>query len=182
VTLNFSIIDDLVRARLFDSKNRIMPSFVEPAVQQLVTAFGQASADDRSRFLASWHAEANPALAWFARKLAGRAVRARSEEDLVYGLTAIAILAEQSDPRDLVAGMALFYSSAERLGIEPSHLFRRVAQLGGKRAQDLFMGFLKRDSKQKEIEIFGFSAGLGPEGFDYIPLLPEYGGPTPFDG
>jgi hypothetical protein len=65
------------------------------------------------------------------------------------------------------------------LGEKPQALFSEASNMSAKPVMDLFVSFVLRPPDQRIIGKFGFSEGMGPEGFDYIPLLPEYGGPTP---
>lgn len=92
---------------------------------------------------------------------------------------AIALEAGTSDYRENLAVVALLHNSARKLSDAPEMLFKTAAQLTGPRGAELLLGFLQRAPEARSIETFGFREGEGPMGFDYIPLLPEYGGPSP---
>jgi hypothetical protein len=175
-------IDQLNQVRIFDYfKKRSMPEFVEPLVTELVSSF-DSSPEFRRRqlpFLVS--PVLSSVLGWYARKLAGRAVRENSRADLRNGLIAMAISVSKGDFRDAMAPLALLHHSALYLKEDPRVLFEAVSKMSTQSAVEIFEAFLSRPLTQKSIDVFGFSEGAGPHGFDYVPLLPEYGGPTPFN-
>ena len=160
-------------------KRRSMPDDFEPLVTELVTSFGAAPDDRRNELLARVSPEACFVLGWYARKLAGRAVREGSHPDLWNALVATAIRASKEDYRDVMSVMAILYNSAIRLDEDPRAPFTAAARTSTPAVVKLFEGFLNRPDDMKSISVFGFSEGVGPEGFDYLPLLPEYGGPDP---
>jgi hypothetical protein len=161
-------------------KKRSMPEFVEPLAAELVVWFGSSSELQRQQMLSNVSPRLCPVLGWYARKLAGRAVRDHSQDDLWNGLIAAAISASQEDFRDLMAPLALLHNSALLLRQDPVSLFEAAAKTSTIGVATFFRSFLDRSPEKKSISVFGFSEGKGPQGFDYIPLLPEYGGPTPF--
>jgi hypothetical protein len=110
-------------------------------------------------------------------------VRESSRTDLWNGLVA-KLIAAGVDFRDELPVMALLYNSAARLGENPGSLLEEVVKTfpAAESGRKLFEMFLKRPDELKSIHSFGYSEGQGPHGFDYIPLLPEYGGPTPLEG
>lgn len=183
MTLDWSdTLDQLNKVRIFDYfKNRSMPEFVEPLVTELVSAFDSSPELRRRQLLSMVSLELSSVLGWYARKLAGRAVRENSRTDLRNGLIAMAISVSNGDFREAMAPLALLYHSALLLKEDPKVLFETVSKMSTQSAVEIFEGFLNRPLGQKSIDIFGFSEGVGPHGFDYAPLLPEYGGPTPFN-
>jgi hypothetical protein len=171
----------LSKVTIFDYfKNRSMPAFVEPLVDELVSSFASSSPVERRKLLTSVSPELSSVLGWYARKLAGRAVRDRSTFDLKNAMAALALVASRADFRDAMAPLALLNNSALLLGEDPRSLFDAASKMSTQPAADLFRAFQSRPSDQKSIGAFGFSEGVGPHGFDYVPLLAEYGGPTPF--
>jgi hypothetical protein len=158
-----------------------MPDFVEPLVSDLVTSFSTYSESERSDLSSVISPETSFVLGWYARKLAGRSVRESSRADLWNALMALAISASNGDARDILAPLALVYSSALRLGENPEALLEAAAEVSPQHTKNLFHEFLIRPASEKSIYTFGFTEGKGPLGFDYLPLLPEYGGPTPLD-
>jgi hypothetical protein len=175
-------ISQLNNVTVFDYfKNRSMPEFVEPLVSEIVSSFGSSPEADRLQLLSLMSSRASSILGWYARKLSGRAVRNRSQKDLKDALIAVAIAASKMDFRDLLAPLALLYNSAMELGENPELIFASASELSTPPIKEFFRSFLNRPQNLKSISIFGFSKGMGPCGFDYIPLLPEYGGPVPFD-
>jgi hypothetical protein len=79
-----------------------------------------------------------------------------------------------------MAPLALLHNSVLLLQEDPQLLFERASITSTQSAVVVFKSFLNRSLEHKSIAMFGFSEGTGPLGFDYIPLLPEFGGPTPF--
>ncbi|MEA2679615.1 MAG: hypothetical protein QOK03_1337 [Candidatus Binataceae bacterium] len=174
-------IRQLSEVRIFDYfKKRSMPEFVEPLVTRLVDSFSACPEPPRLRLLSAVTPELSSILGWYARKSAGRAVRDRSREDLLRGLVALAISGGKGDFRDAMAPLALLYNSALRLQEDPTLLFDAASRISTPQVVQLFRSFVDRPAAQKSTSLFGFSEGTGPFGFDYVPLLPEYGGPTPF--
>jgi hypothetical protein len=163
-------------------KKRSMPEFVEPVVTQLVDLFEAAAESERRQWPSAIPREAIHVFGWYARKLAGRAVREQQVMDVRRGLLALAIYASASDWRDAMSPLALLYNSALRLNEDPRALFESACDKCSQSVRDLFQGFLNRPPELKSIKTFGFAEGTGPYGFDYLPLLPEFGGPNPLQG
>jgi hypothetical protein len=160
-------------------KRRAMPAFVEPLVTEIVTSLVCSDEARREELLSLVSRSVCPAFGWYARKLAGRAVRERSRSDLWNGVVALGMCARVDDMRDLMAPLALVHNSAIRLGEDARALFGSASRMCGQSIETLFMEFLDGPSCARAIGTYGFSEGAGPCGFDYIPLLPEYGGLTP---
>jgi hypothetical protein len=68
-----------------------MPDFVEPLVTALVDYLSSSPQPEHRQLLSITPPSISPIFAWYARKLAGRAVRNRSQKDLLRGLVALAI-------------------------------------------------------------------------------------------
>lgn len=166
---------------LFDYfKKRSMPEFAEPYITEIVEIYVSAPNTDRERLLKmiSGKNKAGMVFGWYARKLAARAVRYESQRDLRNGLIAIVIACEVTGSRDLLSPLCLLYDAALRLQVDPQVLFGTTCE-GSPPVERWLAEFLARTPEQRSIKAFGFSEGVGPHGFDYLPLLAEYGGPTP---
>jgi hypothetical protein len=155
-----------------------MPHFVEPLVKELVTGYVAGTWADRQALLPLLSPGVCVALGWYARMLAGRSVRERSPQDLRDALVGLAIASYKEDYRDLLGVLALLYNSAVRLGEDATSLFTSIMSVCDSSAASFLATFLKRTEDRKAISVFGFSEGVGPHGFDYVPLMPEHGGPT----
>ncbi len=108
-------VKQLNTVRIFDYfKKKSMPEFVEPYVTELVDRFTSCSEAERNQLLSLMSRE-SPVFGWYARKLAGRAIRDNSQKDLWNGLMALVIFANKTDFRDLMAPLALLHHSALRL-------------------------------------------------------------------
>jgi len=81
---------------------------------------------------------------------------------------ALAELGRQSDPRDVMVGLALHYVVAQRLGLVPSDLFNQVAaRLPDGPVPDLLRSFGARHDVT--LEAFGWQLVQTPEGPDFTP-------------
>lgn len=170
----------LSQVKVFDYfKNKSMPEFVEPLITELVSSYASYTEVQQRQLLSAISSELSGVFGWYARKLAGRAVRESSRTDLWNGLVALLISTYSGDLRDAMAPLALLHNSALRLQQDPKALFEEVSKISIQRISSLFETFLRRPPDLRTIQAFGFSEGAGPNGFDYLPLLPEYGGPTP---
>jgi hypothetical protein len=160
-----------------------MPEFVEPLVTGLVSSLGTYSDLEQRKILTALTPDVSWVVGWYARRVAGRAVRESSRTDLWNGLVA-SLISAGVDFRDETPALALLYNSAVRLGENPGLLFEIVVKTfpSAQSGRKLFEMFLKRPDELKSIDTFGYSEGQGPHGFDYIPLMPEDGGRTPLEG
>jgi hypothetical protein len=174
------ILERLNQVKIFNYfKNRAMPEFVEANVSELVEFFPSYTESQREQILSSASPELSSVLGWYARKLAGRAVRERSRKDVLNGLIALAIAAQNWDFRDLMSPLALLHNSALRLQEDPRILFEEVSEISAQSARNLLKQFLARSPGLKSIHTFGFEEGTGPLGFDYVPY-PSTGDQRPF--
>jgi hypothetical protein len=98
------------------------------------------------------------------------ALRHRSHRRLEDALlaSALAQLVRQTDPRDLMAGMAVHYIVAEQIGAVPSDVFDDVARrLPNGSLPDLLRQFGAR--QDITLQAFGWQLVQTPEGPDFIP-------------
>jgi hypothetical protein len=114
----------LKQLTIFDYYKKGMPEFVEPLITELVSSFGTYSElEQRKIVTAAVRPEISGKFGWYARKMAGRAVRESSRTDLWNGLVA-KLISAGFDFRDELPVMALLYNSAARLGGESKILAR----------------------------------------------------------
>jgi hypothetical protein len=79
----------LKQLKIFDYYKKGMPEFVEPLITGLVSSFGTYSElEQRKIVAAALPPEISGNFGWYARKMAGRAVRESSRTDLWNGLVA----------------------------------------------------------------------------------------------
>ena len=156
-----------------------MPEFVEASVLELVESFTSGAESQKAQILSVVSPQLSSLLGWYARKLAGRAVRDKSRKDLRDGLIALVIAANETDFRDIMAPLALLHNSALLLHEDPQVLFEEAANATTRTVRNFLEQFASKPAKLKSIQAYGFEEGTGPLGFDYVPLLPEYGGSTP---
>jgi hypothetical protein len=160
-------------------KGRGMPSFIEPLISRLVEALVASPSGLSQEQWAQVSRTAGDKFGWYARKLSGRAVRERSRIDLRNGLLAAGIAAHGGDVRDVVPLVALLFNSAERLGEDLNELVRGAAAKSPTEGAAMLREFLKRPRESRGVAVFGFREGVGPAGFEYLPLMIEDGGPSP---
>jgi hypothetical protein len=53
-----------------------------------------------------------------------------------------------------------------------------MPELFGPTTRTVFGEFVARPAEERALRAWGFSEGEGPLGFDYLPLLVEFGGPS----
>ena len=107
-----SIVRRLAKIDIFTYfKTGAMPSFVEPAIITLIAQFQSAQEVERRNILTRWPPGASPPLGWFARKMAGQAVRMQSEEDVYRGMVALALSSQSSDWRNDLSPMSLLFDA-----------------------------------------------------------------------
>src|SRR5579863_4481469 len=99
------------------------------AVIPVIQAFGEANASDRALIASRLNHDALSVLRIFASSIPVLAVRRDSPALARQGLTAVAILGEFDDVRDLTFYLAALYYSAIRLQIDAQTLFADVAVL-----------------------------------------------------
>ena len=100
------------------------------------------------------------------------AVRQESPALIAQGLTALAILSEVDDARDLCCCLATLHHSAMRLGIDTRTLFRDVASLTPEPTLAAWMrDFPLRDPEHRELAAFRLRETVTDEGFDFVPTV-----------
>ena len=96
-------------------------------------------------------------------------------------MVAAALALQYGDARDCLPLLAMLVRSSEKLGLDPKKALLEVARCGDAKGRKEMEWFIERPLQLQELQAFGFSEGTGPMGFDYVPLLAEFGGPTPLD-
>jgi hypothetical protein len=176
-----SVVQQLSTITTFDYlKKGAMPEFVEPLVEQLIEYLASCTDPVRQQLLSTAPHEMFPGVGWYAQKLVRRAVRNNSKENLWHGLLALAFCAKV-DPRDVMRTLALYNNGALRLGEDPKALIERAGNTSTPLVARYFTAFVNAPPEHRFLSKWQFSEGTGPHGFDYIPLMPEDGGPTVFD-
>jgi hypothetical protein len=160
-------------------KNRAMPEDVAPLIEKTLQGLRVSSRKAKGTLFDELRDGGAWAFAWFARVAAGRAVRESSSVVLLDGLISIGASATRLDPRDLEPTLALLVNSAERLEADVRADCAEASRIIDGRSDSFLSGFLGRPRRHRSIKLFGFSEGIAPHGFDYFPLPPDYGGPSP---
>jgi hypothetical protein len=140
------------------------------AVIPMIEAFaGVNPPSDRLGIAAKLNLDARGILRAFAHSMSVLAVRRASPALIEQGLTALAILGEIDDIRDLTYYLATLHYSAMKLGIDTRKLFGDVASLVPSiNLQTEMRGFPVRLPQQRDISAFRVRETLTEEGFDFV--------------
>jgi len=96
------------------------------------------------------------------------AVRRRAPALIAHGLTALAILGEVDDYRDLTFHLATLYYSARKLGIDARKVFGDVALLTpSMKLQTEMREFPLRLPAERNLRAFRLRETITDEGFDF---------------
>lgn len=149
------------------SQQRI-PSELDAALIELVDAFRRGN--PMSRFLIKRRlSDQHSAILWaFSERMASLAVRERSKERVVQGLTGLVLEGCKEDWRDCIIRLAPLYDAAVKVGAPPDELFREAASYAGGEARKLLLEYPKRTPENLSIEAMGYSEGETEDGFRYI--------------
>jgi hypothetical protein len=139
------------------------------AVVPVIQAFGEANASDRALIASRLNHDALSVLRIFASSIPVLAVRRDSPTLARQGLTAVAILGEFDDVRDLTYYLAALHYSAIRLRIDTQTLFADAAVLvRSTHLQSEMRMFPFRAPKDRSLAAFGFRETLTDGEFDLI--------------
>jgi hypothetical protein len=143
------------------------------AVVPLVEAFKAAKSIDRAAVGLKLSPDALGILGKFAFSMAVLAVRRKSPELIMQGLTALIVLENTDDIRDLTYYLATLHHSAMKLRMDTRKLFGDVASLASSRVlQDEMRAFPLRHPSQRDLSAFYIRETLTDEGFDYVQYQP----------
>lgn len=117
----------------------------------------------------------------FSRRSAVFAMRDRTKEHLIDGLSAVAMIdRNRIDFRDALGALSLLHHSARWIGVDVDDLFEKAASLAEPKMSDLIRGFQKRSEDQRDIQkSWGYAmvetkAGPGFVGWGFKPYQPSY--------
>jgi hypothetical protein len=149
----------------------------------LIDAFASANASDRAQMGSRLNPDALFILKAFASYMPVLAVRRESPALITQGLTALAIVGETEDVRDLTFYLAILHHSAMKLGIDTRKLFGDVASLMPSIAlQNAMASFPLRSPEVRDLGAFCFRETLTGGQFDLVqdsslPLKESESGP-----
>src|SRR5215471_98250 len=137
------------------SKNRDYDKLLN-AVVPIIEAFGTTkSAAERVGVSSRLNRDALGILRTFADRMAVLAYRRQSPAYIQYGLTALAILGEVDDIRDLTFYLATLYHSAVKLGMDARNVFSEAASLSPSVVlRDQMRGFPLREPRNAVLSAF----------------------------
>jgi hypothetical protein len=139
------------------------------AVIPLIQAFEAAVPSDRACVALKLKPDALHLLRTFASFIPALAVRRASPALIAQGLTALAILGDVEDIRDLTFYLATLHYSAVRLRIDTPRLFDEIAGLAtSTQLQSEMRRFPSRPPKDRDLTAFGFRETVTQEGFDLV--------------
>jgi hypothetical protein len=145
-----------------------IPSELDLALIELVDAFRKAN--PLRRFLIKRRvSDQHSAILWvFSERMASLAVRERSTDRVLQGLSGLALEGCQEDYRDCVIRLAPLYDAALKIGASPNELFKKAASYGSGEAGKLILNYLKRTPENLTLGAMGYSEGETEDGFRYI--------------
>ena len=127
------------------------------------------SLEERAGVASKLNRDARGILRTFADRMAVLAYRRQSPILIQKGLTALAILGEVDDVRDLTFYLATLHHSALKLGMDARTVFSNVASLSPSvLLRDQMLGFPLRDPKYSDLSAFNLRETITEEGFDFI--------------
>lgn len=177
----FNVLDGIARLNAISIWDyyvrRAMPVGTEATVELIIEACRTIPKNDIDAIIQAVSVAGANVLGWYARMSAGKAVRLQSRETLLRATVALTLSRRASDWRDLQAPIALLNHSASKLGLKFEDIVVEATSTFGDAADACFHDFLTGPERRKRIADFGFHEGSSAEGFDYVPLLPEYDGP-----
>jgi hypothetical protein len=100
----------------------------------------------------------------FAWRMAVRALRRHSQEDVALGLTAVSIEDAKFDFRDTITSLAILHHAAERIQVDTAQLFHQAAAVSTQRTSEMIVKFLSRAPESKSLSSFKFREGSGEHG------------------
>jgi hypothetical protein len=104
----------------------------------------------------------------FAERMASAAVRRKDPETLQMGLIALLLSWRRDDSREALLVCSLFVDAMIRLQLTDDAFLTPIRQTIGAPLMRPFDLFLKRPTKDKGLEAFGYSAAADTDGFRYV--------------
>lgn len=154
------------------SRNRSVKNyakFVDAVIPVIEEFEALGSPSKRLGFGARLNADALGVLRTYAYCASVLAVRRQSPVLIMQGLTALTILGEVDDVRDLTFYLATLHHAAVKLGIDPRKVFGDVASLSPSDAlRSEMRGFPFRMPKDRDLRAFNLREMITDEGFDFV--------------
>jgi hypothetical protein len=153
-------------AKLFDAVVPLIQAFELPVMQSV-----------RSAVAAKLNPDGLCVLRTFAGSMAILAVRRNAPELIGQGLTALAILGDIDDTRDLMFYLATLHYSGAKLGADTERLFQEKSALSPSLALQAVMSeFPLRPPEARSLKAFGLRETATNEGFDFVANNPGQAG------
>lgn len=143
------------------------------AIALLVEQFVNVDKQARAAILKNVNAKAAEALRRYTHRSAEESVRHRDPNQIVAGVTALAIGSRHIDPRDVVVALSLLAHSAVKLGRVSDEILESTLTFVPDSFGDQIRDFLERDEEDRAIKEMGFKEGKSKDGFHYVPISPS---------
>lgn len=146
-----------------------LPSEVDESVADVCDLYVQTTSDQRGVLASDLNQTAYFNLGAFSVRMVMVSVRQNSKTLLLKGLVALIIKMKwpKTDTREVLMDLAVLYHSAARLG-NPVALFHVATQYADtEKTRDLLLGYLRRSSENKRLEVMGWKEAEGPSGLVY---------------
>ncbi|MGH7494987.1 MAG: hypothetical protein ACREOO_21655 [bacterium] len=126
---------------------------LDSRLSELCQSYANSDMPARARIRASISMDEFYTLLTFGRRAAVFALRERSVNWIIHGLTAIAMIeSERIDFRDAVLDISLLYHAATKIGENPDKLLQDAATLSEDNVAELLTGFVKRPREEKDLK------------------------------
>lgn len=177
MAMNDSIVELFANIRplkIFDFyKTRSLAPQQKTWMKVICDTYATSSEGDRKRIEEQVSQNISFLFLMYAHLMAVDAVREKSEQRIVDGLTSISISHRVNDWRDALSPISLLFHSAIKIRSDPSLLFRRAAESCREDAAKFFQHFLTRTPENMDIAKFGWKEGANSDGeFVYVSLSP----------
>jgi hypothetical protein len=100
----------------------------------------------------------------FAWRMAVRALRVKTREPLMLGLTSVSIEDTKSDMRETLMYLSLLCHAGVRTNADVESCFRDAAAISTEPTGELILAFLDRPVELRSIDVFGFREGSSEDG------------------
>jgi hypothetical protein len=144
-----------------------LPSPFDETVATAVDAYIGGDDADKAAIVDATDNDRAWTLSAYAERAASLAVHQTSPEPLVRGLVAIGLASTQLYHKELIILLALFWRSAERLGVDGALLFTSAADLLGDIAPSWIRAFPAREPGNRTLAAMWYEEHEEPNGLLY---------------
>ncbi len=154
----------------FNARFNIPDTFKYSSIEPLIEEYLNADIAERESLRKSVNDSLSDRLLAYGFLSSTESIVSQSEQTLFYGLLALSLEDASRDFKDNITGLALIYTSAAVLEVNPELIFGQVAAISSDKFSRIMEDFLNREEAMKTADIFGYSYYVDPQtgGFDYF--------------